>query len=277
MRQLHEHDGPPLDPTGTLSNRSGGFSLAEARSALAWRKSNFALARRLKQEGFLARKVWDEHRAHLMFFPPARAADAIDGVEFVPEWRFTLPEGAAPEITDWSAVVWHRFPTPKEASTGSARAGDDIIRDHPQMVGNRDEISFGPDHADRVSGLRVDELGDDRGHTILGGPSHVDLPQRIDDDGVHALPALPEGPNLARRRIVSIDPNLRTRLRRVTATMVSGPDVLRAPPRWRAFFLREDRRRFGDTGPARRRPRWSHLVAAITIAVLVMLAIAGSR
>lgn len=64
------------------------------------------------------------------------------------------------------------------------------------------------------------------------------------------------------------------RLRRVTATTVSGPDVL-ARRHFAALHLRWDRERFGHTGPAAG-GRWSHF-AAIVIVAVACLAIAGSH
>ncbi|RSV44393.1 hypothetical protein CA234_02970 [Sphingomonas sp. ABOLE] len=67
---------------------------------------------------------------------------------------------------------------------------------------------------------------------------------------------------------------MRSRLRRVRATMVSGPDVLASRSRWRMLHLRSDRAAFGNTGPARQGPSWTHLAAAL-LGAFIMLAFAG--
>lgn len=98
--------------------------------------------------------------------------------------------------------------------------------------------------------------------------------QRAHDDRMHCGTPPDGRGKLARRRIESTDPEIRSRLRRVRATMISGPDVLRAPQRWPSFFLREDRQRFGDTGPARRRLRWWQALA-IGACLAALYALAG--
>lgn len=65
-----------------------------------------------------------------------------------------------------------------------------------------------------------------------------------------------------------------TRLRRVSARMVSGPNVL-SRGRFAPLYRRWDRERFGWDGPAAR-PRWTHFAAAL-IGAVVMLAIAGAH
>lgn len=81
--------------------------------------------------------------------------------------------------------------------------------------------------------------------------------------------------NVALRRIVPADPSVRQRLR-PTVSMASGPNVLREPGRWGSFFARQDRERYGNTGPARSGLNWTHLAAAL-IGAAIMLAIAGAR
>lgn len=66
----------------------------------------------------------------------------------------------------------------------------------------------------------------------------------------------------------------RTRLKRVTTQMVSGPDVLARRQHWCRLHMRTDRERYGWDGPAAR-PRWSHF-AALLIGMALAIAFAGS-
>lgn len=233
-----------------LAARDSGVSLEEARAALGWTDSNLALGRALAARGFIPRKVQDGGGCQRRWFPTQPRS-------------FTISENPIPALDTRRAP----FYTKKVAlDSGRRILSKDLVADHRQVLGEADEQSLlKPDDRAATSGL-IGQLDADMLHAIGRDAPEADIAKRKDLYRVHDDSPSDNRGTLARRRIESIDPALRRRLR-PTVSMVSGPNVLRQPQRWRGFHLRADRDRFGDTGPARL-PWWQ----AGAVALLLRLA-----